>query len=72
LEQTVTQQASSFDRDLQMYRELPGPVSLARLRFLRWLVEHERLEHQPAGPPSGEFAEPPILGPPVPEGIDTP
>jgi hypothetical protein len=62
----VTQQTSSYDKDLQMFRELPGPVNVARLRFLRWLVEHERLGHRPAGPPSGEFAEPPSPRPPVP------
>jgi hypothetical protein len=67
LEQTVTQQTSNYDKDLQMFREPPGPVNVARLRFLRWLVEHERLGHRAAGPPSGEFAEPPTTGTPVPD-----
>jgi hypothetical protein len=47
---------TSYDSDLAMFREAPKPVSLAYLRFLRWLVERGRLEHSPAGPPAGEFA----------------
>lgn len=27
------------------------------LRFLRWLAEQGRLEHEVFGPPSGEYAE---------------
>jgi hypothetical protein len=27
-----------------------------KLRFLRWLAEQGRLEHQVCGPPSGEYA----------------
>ena len=46
----------SFDGDLSMFREAPKPVDLDRLRFLRWLVEHGKLEHIPSGPPSGELA----------------
>lgn len=37
----------------------PGAISrrdLAHLHFLRWLAEQGRLEHAPAGPPSGPFA----------------
>ena len=51
--------AKSFDGDLQMFRETPKPVDMARLRFLRWLIEQGRLEHWPAGPPSGPLAETP-------------
>ena len=47
----------SYDADLEMFRETPKPVDVARLRFLRWLAERGRLEHPPAGPPSGAFAE---------------
>jgi hypothetical protein len=47
----------SYDGDLEMFREPPPPVDEARLRFLRWLAERGRLEHLPAGPPSGAFAE---------------
>ena len=61
----MTQQTSSYDKDLQMFREPARPVNVARLRFLRWLVEHERLGHRPAGPPSGEFAEPPTTSAPA-------
>ena len=47
----------SYDADLEMFRETPQPVDVARLRFLRWLADQGRLEHPPAGPPSGAFAE---------------
>ncbi len=47
---------TSYDSDLAMFREAPKPVSLAYLRFLRWLIEQGRLEHAPAGPPAGAFA----------------
>jgi hypothetical protein len=47
-----------YDGDLEMYREPPRDIDTAHLRFLRWLVEHGRLEHPPAGPPSGELAGP--------------
>ena len=46
----------SYDGDLAMFREAPSPLSHAHLRFLRWLAEHGRLEHPPAGQPSGELA----------------
>jgi hypothetical protein len=42
-----------------MFRDAPKSVSLAQLRFLRWLAEQGRLEHPVAGPPSGEFADGP-------------
>jgi hypothetical protein len=56
-------QVTGFDGDLQMFRESPQAVKLAHLRFLRWLVEHERLDSPTAGPPSGEFASSPIYDP---------
>jgi hypothetical protein len=46
----------SFDGDLQMFRDPPREADLARLRFQRWLIEHGRSEHPPAGPPAGELA----------------
>ncbi len=49
--------AKNYDGDLEMFREAPRDVDIARLRFLRWLIEQGRLEHLPAGPPSGELAE---------------
>jgi hypothetical protein len=39
-----------------MFVEAPRDVDLARLRFLRWLVETGRLGHGTAGPATGEFA----------------
>jgi hypothetical protein len=32
-----------FDSELQMFREPACDLNVARLRFLRWLVEHGRL-----------------------------
>ncbi|HEY7067804.1 MAG TPA: hypothetical protein VII06_40490 [Chloroflexota bacterium] len=48
---------TNYDGDLQMFRERSPQVNLAQLRFVRWLVEHGRLEHLPAGPSSGPFVE---------------
>ena len=45
-----------YDSALQMFVEEPREPDLRRLTFLRWLVERERLEHGPAGAPSGELA----------------
>jgi hypothetical protein len=47
----------NFDGDLGMYREETVAEDFARLSFVRWLVEHCKLEHPPAGPTSGPFAE---------------
>ena len=55
------QGTKNYDGDLRMFRETPRAVNVAHLRFLRWLVERGQLEHLPAGPPSGEFAEEPVL-----------
>jgi hypothetical protein len=44
-----------YDSALQMFVESPREPDLARLTFLRWLVERGRLEHGPAGAPSGEL-----------------
>ena len=46
----------SYDGDLEMFCEAPKVINVAHLRFLRWLIEQGRLEHLPAGPPSGELA----------------
>ena len=48
--------SSTFDGDLQMFVEQPRGGNLAHLRFLRWLAEHGRLEHETAGAPVGEYA----------------
>jgi hypothetical protein len=57
------QDTKDYDATLRMFREVPGPVNVTRLRFLRWLAEHDRLEHPPAGPPTGELADAPGMRP---------
>jgi hypothetical protein len=47
---------SNYDGELQMYVEPPREPDIARLTFLRWLVERRRLEHGPAGAPCGDLA----------------
>jgi hypothetical protein len=46
----------SCDGNPETFRDLPVGVDVAYLRFLRWLIEQDRLEHLPAGPPAGRFA----------------
>ena len=48
--------SSSYDGDLQMFVEPPREPDMARLTFLRWLIERRRLEHGPAGAPCGDLA----------------
>ena len=48
--------SSSYDGALQMFVEAPREPDLARLTFLRWLIERSRLEHGPAGAPCGDLA----------------
>lgn len=50
---------ATFDHDLSMYVEQPHAVDLHHVRFLRWLLERGRLEHQVAGPSSGALCDPP-------------
>jgi hypothetical protein len=50
------QRPADYDSDLRMYRAAPRPLDVAHLRFLRWLADRGRLEHAPAGPPSGDAA----------------
>jgi hypothetical protein len=45
-----------YDGELQMFREPVHEVDLAKLRFLRWLIETGKLEHEAIGPPTGEYA----------------
>lgn len=40
----------AYDGTLQMFVEPPRSIDIGRLRFLRWLAEHDRLEHPVAGP----------------------
>ncbi|HZS02692.1 MAG TPA: hypothetical protein VFE37_28530 [Chloroflexota bacterium] len=51
------QSVRDYDAALGMFREPAKPVDLGYLCFIRWLVEEGRLEHLPAGPPSGEWAD---------------
>ena len=54
-------QQRAYDGDLQMFVDPPREPDMARLTFLRWLVERRRLEHGPAGAPCGDFALRPRL-----------
>jgi hypothetical protein len=47
---------SHYDPELEMFTDPPQEPDLDRLRFLRWLGEHGRLEHAPMGPPAGDYA----------------
>jgi len=47
-----------YDGNLQMFCEPARELNLGKLRFLRWLAEHDRLEHGPLGPASGEIPIP--------------
>lgn len=46
-----------YDSELEMFIEEPHDPTPERLGFQRWLVEHDRLEHAPSGPSSGQYAE---------------
>jgi hypothetical protein len=50
-------QSSRYDPELQMFIEPPRDPDPARLRFLRWLSEINRLEHEPVGAPAGRYAD---------------
>ena len=54
-------QQRKYDGDLQMFVDPPREPDMARLTFLRWLVERRRLEHGPAGAPCGDFVTLPGL-----------
>lgn len=47
---------TAYDAVLHMHRESQKVVRLQHAKFLRWLAEQGRLEHYPAGPPSGHVA----------------
>ena len=44
-----------YDGATQMFIEEPRDPDAARLAFVRWLVEHGKLEHQAAGPSFGRY-----------------
>jgi hypothetical protein len=52
----MTLHGSRYDPELQMFRDPPREPDPARLRFLRWLSEIRRLEHEPVGAPAGQYA----------------
>ena len=45
-----------YDPSVQMFVEQPREPTFAHLRFLRWLAERGRLEHEPVSPACGEYA----------------
>ncbi|MFN8633842.1 MAG: hypothetical protein U0893_08315 [Chloroflexota bacterium] len=49
-----------YDGDLQMFCDTAREPSLESLRFLRWMAEQGRLEHEIAGPSSGEYTVQPV------------
>jgi hypothetical protein len=52
----MDRQSSRYDSELQMFTHPPREPNPGRLRFLRWLCEVSRLEHEPAGAPTGPYA----------------
>ena len=48
-----------FDSDLEMFVDEPRTAEYRHLVFYRWLAARGRLEHDPAGPPSGDCCEAP-------------
>ena len=49
--------STRYDGELQMFCDAAHEANLEALRFIRWMVEQGRLEHDAAGPPAGEYAE---------------
>jgi hypothetical protein len=45
----------TYDTELQMFVEPKRELDPEQIQFLRWLAEQGRLEHPPAGPPTGEL-----------------
>lgn len=65
-EQPVVAKANEIGRDiydtsLQMFVQTKKDLDPTRLRFLRWLAEHGRLEHPVVGPPSGDAVVKPAV-----------
>lgn len=52
-----SQAGAQYDGDLQMFRVAAHEPSREALRFLRWMAEQGRLEHEVSGPASGEYAD---------------
>lgn len=47
---------AAYDAVLHQFREPQKVVRLTHVKFMRWLADRGRLEHYPAGPPSGHVA----------------
>jgi hypothetical protein len=52
--------SKQYDGSLHMYVEAARSPDMRRLRFLRWLMEHDRLGRPAAGPASGELTAEPV------------
>jgi hypothetical protein len=46
-----------YDANLQMFIETDRTVDTNQLLFLRWLADHDMLEHEAAGQPAGNFVD---------------
>jgi hypothetical protein len=55
-----TKGSNGYDGELQMFCDAAHEPNQATLHFMRWMVEQGRLEHEPSGPPSGEYAGQPL------------
>ena len=55
--ETTMRGTTSYDGNLQMFCEPVHDIDMAKLRFLRWMIEQRQLEHPVAGPPAGEYAD---------------
>jgi len=61
----------NYDAELQMFVDRGREPDAARLRFFRWLAEHGRLEHGPAGPPAGAYTSATLTEVPTPVSWST-
>jgi hypothetical protein len=52
-----TKSGMGYDGELQMFVDAAHEPTRSSLLFLRWLAEQGRLEHEIAGPSSGDYAE---------------
>ena len=53
--------SARYDGELQMFCDNAREPDRAALRFLRWMAEQGRLEHEASGPATGEYAEQPMV-----------
>ena len=49
--------SARYDGELQMFCDSAREPDRAALRFLRWMAEQGRLEHEISGPATGEYVE---------------